>query len=167
MIPSLLEGIDSGYVRAMLVIAILLVAGFVLLVSEVFLPGMVAGTVGAICLAIGVGLGFQEFGPVGGSGLLAVVLLGLGVGLISWVYWFPRLGISKPFVSEGQIGDIGTEKPELVGCEGIAMTPLRPSGIVLIDRQQVDVVTEGEMISRDERVKVVAVEGIRVVVRRV
>jgi membrane-bound serine protease (ClpP class) len=64
----------------------------------------------------------------------------------------------------------GTEEEELaplVGSEGVARSDLRPVGIVLIDGQRVDCITEGAMIDSGARVKVIAVEGNRVIVRRV
>lgn len=158
-----------GYVFffLMVVIAILLVAGILLLVSEIFLPGMIAGSVGCLCLAAAVLLGFQEFGPVGGSGLLVGVLVALLAGFIFWLWWFPGSKVSKPFVSKGEIGEIGTDRPDLLGKEGVALTPLRPSGTAIIDQCHVDVVTAGEMIEKDKRVKVIHVEGMRVVVRQI
>jgi membrane-bound serine protease (ClpP class) len=47
----------------------------------------------------------------------------------------------------------------------VAQSNLRPSGLALIDGKRIDVVTEGPMIERGTPVKVVAVEGMRVVVR--
>jgi membrane-bound serine protease (ClpP class) len=52
-------------------------------------------------------------------------------------------------------------------CSGTALTNLRPSGTALIDGKRVDVVTNGSMIERGAEVKVIAVEGARVVVRAV
>ena len=48
---------------------------------------------------------------------------------------------------------------------GAALTLLRPSGTAVINGHRVDVVTEGAMIERNAPVQVVAVEGMRVVVR--
>ena len=49
--------------------------------------------------------------------------------------------------------------------EGVAKTQLRPSGTAIIDGERVDVVTEGNLIEPGTNLKVVAVEGMRVVVR--
>jgi membrane-bound serine protease (ClpP class) len=57
------------------------------------------------------------------------------------------------------------EKPELLNQTGSALTNLRPAGTAIINDRRVDVVTEGAMIERGTPVKVVAVEGMRVVVR--
>ncbi len=58
-------------------------------------------------------------------------------------------------------------KPELLNGTGTALTQLRPSGIADINGQRVDVVTEGDLIERGAQIKVVAVEGARIVVREV
>jgi membrane-bound serine protease (ClpP class) len=65
------------------------------------------------------------------------------------------------------VGDIGTERPELLNQTGTAFTNLRPSGTAVINGKRVDVVTEGQMIERGTRVKVIAVEGMRIIVRAV
>ena len=62
---------------------------------------------------------------------------------------------------------MGVEKPELLQQAGTALTPLRPSGTASINGRRVDVVTEGPFVERGATVKVIAVEGMRVVVRAV
>jgi membrane-bound serine protease (ClpP class) len=54
----------------------------------------------------------------------------------------------------------------LAGSRGEALTKLRPAGKALIDGRPVDVVSLGEFIDRGEGIKVVTVDGNRVVVRR-
>jgi membrane-bound serine protease (ClpP class) len=56
---------------------------------------------------------------------------------------------------------------DLLGIEGEALTTLRPSGTAVIAEERVDVVTEGSYINQGKRVKVVKVEGSRIVVREV
>ena len=82
-----------------------------------------------------------------------------------WLWLFPRTKVGRAFISTSAVGEIGTEKPELVGLTGVAFTQLRPSGTALIGGQRVDVVTEGALIEKGSALKVVAVEGMRVVVR--
>ena len=53
----------------------------------------------------------------------------------------------------------------LNGRDGQALTQLRPSGTALIDGRRVDVVTEGGIVERGSSIRVVHVEGNRVVVR--
>ena len=54
----------------------------------------------------------------------------------------------------------------LVGKEGVAFTPLRPSGTGLIDGRRVNVAADGEFIEKDSPITVVEVEGNRIVVRK-
>ena len=54
----------------------------------------------------------------------------------------------------------------LVGKEGVAFTPLRPSGTGLIDGRRVNVAADGEFIEKDSPIRVVEVEGNRIVVRK-
>jgi membrane-bound ClpP family serine protease len=55
-------------------------------------------------------------------------------------------------------------KRDLAGKEGIAHTMLRPVGTAVIAGQRLDVVTRGEIIEANTPVKVIEVEGNRVVV---
>ena len=151
----------------MALIITLLILGAILLFLETLLPGMIAGLIGLICLMAAVILGDRDFGYQTGSLILAGVLMGLLIGTWCWLRFFPESRIARTFISQGSTGDLGVEKPELLNGTGVALTQLRPSGTASINGQRVDVVTEGGLIERGTAVKVVAVEGARVVVRAV
>ena len=51
--------------------------------------------------------------------------------------------------------------------EGIALTELRPSGSVKIDDDVLDVISEGSYISKGEKIRVVKIEGMRIIVRKI
>lgn len=148
-------------------VATLLIVGALLLFAEVFLPGMIAGSIGMVCIGIGVVLSFFYFGASVGLVVSLGALIGLGIGTVLWFKYFPDTRIAKKFISDGAIGGGGVadERQALVDRTGVAATDLRPSGTAKIDGRRVDVVTEGQMIDKDTPVKVVAVEGLRVVVR--
>jgi len=150
----------------MVLVITLLLAGAVLLLAETVLPGMIAGVLGVGCLIGGVVMGYQEFGAPVGNWILLGTLAGLAVGFVLWVKYFPASRFGRLYTSSGVVGDIGTERPELVGQPGVTHTALRPAGVAIIGGHRVDVVTEGAMIERGETVRVVAVEGLRVVVRK-
>jgi membrane-bound serine protease (ClpP class) len=145
----------------------LLLAGAVLLVLETVLPGMIAGLVGLGCLVTGVVMAYVNLGPRTGNLVLLIVLAGLVLGTFWWVKYFPDSRFAQVFVSRGTVGELKVEKPELLHQLGTAMTRLRPSGMALINGHRVDVVTEGPFIERGTPIKVIAVEGMRVVVRAV
>lgn len=54
----------------------------------------------------------------------------------------------------------------LTGVTGVALTDLRPSGLVDIDGERVDAITSGELVRRGEPIEVVRDEHYRRVVRR-
>ena len=60
-----------------------------------------------------------------------------------------------------------TNKNELIGAIGVCATDLRPSGTITVEGEPVDVVTEGGFVKQGDIVKVINVEGSRVVVRRI
>lgn len=147
------------------IIITLLLVGAILLLLETVLPGLVAGTVGLLCLVTAVYLAYTEFGVSTGNTVLAVVGVGLMVGTFAWIKWLPESRIAKRFVSKGQVGSLNNEQRELLNQTGRTLTVLRPSGMALINGRRVDVVTEGQLVERDVSVRVVAIEGLRVVVR--
>jgi membrane-bound serine protease (ClpP class) len=146
-------------------IVVLLSIGAVLLVLETVLPGMIAGLAGVGCLVAAVVLGYVEHDARTGNLVLAVVLLGSILGTAGWIRYFPGSRLARVFISRRTVGNVDAQKPELLHQTGLALTVLRPSGAALINGRRVDVVTEGALIERGAPIKVVAIEGLRVVVR--
>lgn len=58
------------------------------------------------------------------------------------------------------------ERKYLLGAEGIVKNELRPAGTAIFDNEPIDVVSEGDYITKGSKVIVVGVNGSRVVVRR-
>jgi membrane-bound serine protease (ClpP class) len=145
----------------------LLAIGAVLLILETVLPGMIAGIIGLGCLGAAVVFSYAELGGKGGNVVLLCVSVGLVAGTLLWMKYFPDSPMARLFVSRRVVGNINAEKPELLLQTGTAYTPLRPSGTALVNGQRVDVVTEGGLIERGTPIQVVAIEGMRVVVRAI
>jgi membrane-bound serine protease (ClpP class) len=143
----------------------LIVVGAILLILETILPGLIAGIIGLCCLIAGVYFAYVRLGVTAGNWVLLGVCAGLIVGTICWLKYFPTSRLARPLVSKSKVGDIGTEKPELLDQTGTAYTNLRPSGTALINGKRIDVVTEGALIEKGTAIKVVAIEGMRVIVR--
>lgn len=151
----------------MATIVTLLLVGAALLLLETVLPGMIAGLVGLGCLIAGVVVAYTQFGLRTGNFVLVIVIVGVVIGTLCWIRYFPESPMARLFISRGTIGTIGAERPELLHSTGTALTQLRPSGMAIIDGRRVDVVSEGELIEKGSRIKVIATEGLRVVVRAV
>ncbi len=109
-------------------VVILLVVGALLLLAESILPGMIAGVLGACCLAAGVIEGYVQFGPRIGNLILLGVLVGLLVGFWLWLKFFPDSRVAKVFISRQVVGEIGTERPELLEQIGHRPDTIAPGG---------------------------------------
>jgi membrane-bound serine protease (ClpP class) len=148
----------------LLLIIVLMAVGMVLLFLEVaIIPGFgVAGVSAILCLAGGAAVAWLQYGAGWGMGSL-ILSGGLSLGLVTLA---PRTRAGKGLVLQEAItSHAGGEREALLaGRVGLTLTPLRPSGAVDIEGRRVDVVTDGQFIDAGERVKVVSVEGTRVVV---
>lgn len=151
----------------MTTVVLLIIVGAVLLLLETLLPGMVAGVVGFGCLVGGVALGYIRFGVETGNVVLLAVFVLLLAGTACYVRFFPQTRAADILTSHGTVGELGVEKPELLHQTGVALTILRPSGSATINGHRVDVVAENGLVEAGAAIKVVAVEGLRVVVRPV
>lgn len=149
---------------------ILLLAGlgFLLVVAEMFLPGMVLGILGGILLAAAVVVGFTTFGPGGGAIVFCVVMTGVLIGFFIWMRMFSKTSVGRN-LTLGRSLNAGDDLPEvavLLGRDGVALTALRPSGKVEIDGLRLDVVSESGYVDVGAAVSVVQASGSRVVVRK-
>jgi membrane-bound serine protease (ClpP class) len=153
------------YSALMALVAILIGAGLILLFLETILPGLIAGALGFLSLVSAVVYAYFELGLKAGNATVLIVGGLLLIGTVLWVKFFPDSRMAQVFVSRRQIGTVGAEKPELLGENGIALTTLRPAGTAVFAGKRVDVVTEGGFVEKGKEVSVIAVEGLRVVVR--
>ncbi len=144
----------------------LLVAGFVLVLFEVFVPGGVLGTIGALLVLVAIVAGFVHSATWG----LILLVISLAAGLLGFYLWlklFPKSPIGRRMILGNDAGDwhgFDPEQQNLVGSEGVSHTPLRPAGIAMVNGNRLDVVTRGERIAANQPVRVIKVEGNRVVV---
>ena len=59
------------------------------------------------------------------------------------------------------------DKSKFLGATGICVTDLRPAGTITIEGEPVDVVAEGNFVRQGSTVKVINVDGSRVLVRQI
>ena len=60
-----------------------------------------------------------------------------------------------------------TDKSKFLGAIGVCATDLRPAGTITVEGEPVDVVTEGNFVKKGDIVKVINVDGSRVLVRQI
>ena len=144
----------------------LLIAGIALLLAEVFLPGMVAGVLGVVCLLGVAVVGFADCGPKVGSLILMAELIAGTILTILWMRFFPKPPFGKKYILDPSTASHApTEGEQWLGRDGVALTDLRPAGSARLDGEKVDVITTGEHLEAGTRVKVVRVDGPSVFVR--
>ncbi len=105
--------------------------------------------------------------------MLATALVTTPLALFLGLKYFPKTFIGKRLIlsdsfdrDSGYASYTSSDYEGLVGKHGRAKTTLRPSGVAEIDGRKHSVVTAGEFIEQDAAIRVVRVEGSRVVVRR-
>ena len=148
------------------IIVVLFVVGFLLIAAEVFVPGLVVGTLGFLCLAASVGFVFYHYGALAGS-VAALVVGTLSItGLIVWLNIFPKTFLGRRIILDRQQESRAPREAGLVGECGVALTALRPSGAARIAGKRVDVTAVGEFLEEGAAIAVVAADGLRVAVRR-
>ena len=150
------------------VILTLAVAGLILVIAEMFLPGMVAGTLGGLALAAAVLLSYYTYGFETGNILLVVFVAGGFVLFLWWLYFFPRSAFVKKLTLDAISGAPGdhSARTALLGREGVALTQLRPAGTAMIGGKRIDVLAGDGFVAAQEHIKVVQVEGVKVIVRK-
>lgn len=152
---------------------LLLFLGLVFLVAEIFFTSFgLFGILSVASLIGGIVVAFEESRGQG-IALLAVTLVLAPTVLSFAVKVFPKTPFGKKLILQaapnesrsaaGSAAESGV-KP---GDEGVALSPLRPSGIAEFAGRRVDVVTEGAMVSRGARLRVTNLSGNRVVVEAV
>jgi membrane-bound serine protease (ClpP class) len=150
---------------------ILFIVGFVLLVLELFVPGGILGIIGGVAILTSIFLSTASFELAAFSILLSLILCVVVSILLFKVFGknvriFDRLILKESTRTEhGYVSNVN--RLDLIGLEGKSMTPLRPSGTAFFKDEYLDVVTEGGFIRENSPIKIIKVEGARVVVREI
>ncbi|QOT00931.1 nodulation protein NfeD [Brevibacterium sp. JNUCC-42] len=146
----------------------LFIIGVILMILEIFLPGGIVGFLGFASMSTGLVLAAYDT-KQGLTSLGIAAIITLIVAFILAKYFGMRGTWSKFVLKEEQHKDIGYVAPKnqnnLLGKTGVALTTLRPAGVILIDEQRIDAVSVGGYVTSGSAVKVVQVEGARIVVQ--
>ncbi|WP_328219843.1 NfeD family protein [Ureibacillus terrenus] len=150
---------------------ILFIIGFVLLITELIVPGGVLGVIGGALMVISLLFAGKSVVHMAYSIIIALAIAIIGMVILvkffgKNLHLFSKLVLKDATTSEeGYVSNVN--RIDLIGKEGITLTPLRPSGTVLINDERIDVVSEGNYIDADKKVRVIEVEGSRIVVREI
>lgn len=150
---------------------LLFLTGLVLMVIEAFVPGFgIFGISGIGCIL------FSLFLTLGGDmGALNIMAGGVVVAIVGFMLILKYLPSSKLWnklvLKDSEKTEVGYTASDdltlLTGQTGIVLTLLRPAGTVEIAEKVYDVVSEGRFIQPGSKVRVLSVNGNRIVVRAI
>ena len=152
---------------------ILFVVGLLLLLVEIFfIPGFgLAGISGIAAILASIFLTFGNIIQATYSILIALIVSVIGFFLL--IKYIPSTRTWRKFVlsteQKKELGYIvGTrDLKRLTGEKGVSITPLRPSGIVEVNGKKINVLTRGEYVDSNTKIKIISVEGNKIVVEAV
>ncbi len=173
----------SSYILqlASLLEILLFIIGLGLLLAEIFIiPGFgIAGISGIILIFASIFLSLLGSDPFIDMHSVSIAIIQLSgsilfalLGMFFLVKYLPKsTAFNRLVLSESEKAEHGfvsyPSEKDLIGKTGLAFTTLRPGGTAEIDGRRIDVVAESEYITQGTKIKVLRVEGIKVVVTAV
>ncbi|MCX6949419.1 MAG: serine protease [Opitutae bacterium] len=152
------------------IVILLFLLGVLLLAGEVFMPGAVLGVLGALCMAAGCVLSFLQLGASGGLVATVVALILLGLTLYGELIWLPQTKFGKKLIVQSTIA--ATSQPPLatqdnvIGKTAEAVTPLLPTGYVLVEGQRYEAFSPAGHVDKGELLRVSGLDNFRLIVTK-
>jgi membrane protein implicated in regulation of membrane protease activity len=149
----------------------LLIAAFVLLVVEMFVPSHgIIGAIAAVMVAAAVVAGFYQNAT---WGVVMLAISAISVPIAVWavfLYWpqtpiGQRILIRLPESPDEYLPESYRDRKGLIGKIGVAKTKMLLAGAIQIDGKSYDAVSEDLPIEMDAEVQVVAIKMNRIIVR--
>jgi len=142
-----------------------------LLIAEVFVPSGGLLTVCSLgCLAGGIVIFFQHSTTAGWAGVVIAAVMIPSVLIIAYKR-FPKSTFGRAVTLNPPQRDKGDAIPDtenlqqLLGKQGVVLTPLRPVGMCDFSGQRVECVAESGYVDKDKTIEVIRVEGTQLTVR--
>ena len=173
----------SSYILqlASIVEILMFVAGIILIAVEIFIiPGFgLPGIAGIILVFASIFLSLLGGDPFITFETISVAIIQLTIALIAAIVlvfilakFLPKTSaFSRLVLAESEKADQGyvsyPSETSLLGKTGKSLTVLRPAGIAEIEGKKYDVIADNEYIEPGKVIKVIRVEGIKVVVSEV
>jgi membrane-bound serine protease (ClpP class) len=151
-------------------VLLLFLLGALLLAGEVFVPGAVLGIIGGVSMFAGCILSFVHFGTYGGLLATAIALGLLGLMLYVELVWLPKTRFGKRLVVQSKV-DATTQPPlaessAVVGKPAEAVTPLVPSGYVLVEGRRYEAFSQSGHVTKGATLRVVGLDNFRLIVTK-
>lgn len=147
-----------------------LIAGLLLMAYEMFTPGMGApALLGGLCLLAAVILRSDSLATAAITLVVIVVPLIIAAAIVFRSFSKGALSNSpivlKDAIQASSAALTAEEMQGLIGAEGECLTALRPAGNVDFSGRRLDVISEGGFIPKGARVRIVGVDGVKIMVR--
>lgn len=161
-------------IAANLPIILCFVLGIGLLILEAFMPGFgAAGVTGIILEIITLVMTWFEHGPLATLAMLLIVLLVLAIAISTSLRSIASGRLSKSALvhSETESNESGYRSLDdlavFLDHEGVTTSVLRPTGIGDFDGVRLNICSEGEFIPVGTKVRIIKVEGAKILVRTI
>lgn len=150
---------------------LLFVAGFILMGTEMLLPGFGApGITGSICLIAGIMCTADSIEEGLTITIIVVVILAVMFTMILALFHMKKL--KSPIILQEEMdaekGYLSTSDLEyLIGKEGITTTDLRPAGKCNFEGIEFDVRSEGRYIAKGSKVRISRISGNTLIIKEI
>lgn len=151
---------------------ICLIAGLILMVCEMFTPGMgVPGILGGLCLLGAIVLRADSLTTALITLILILLPLMIAAGILFRSFSKGALSRSRIVLKDsidGESTPLGDKDAQaLIGLEGECVTALRPVGAGDFSGRRLDIVSEGGFIQKGAKVRITAIDGVRIMVKEI
>lgn len=151
-------------------VAIIVILGVLLMILETFVPGMIAGILGALFVLSGVLLVMtaDEFSgwPSWGRGAAAcAIIVGSAALQLIWLRFFAVKFWSRSFTLQAEIPSADSPQTLACGTEGVALTELRPLGRAEFNGSRREVRCEDGFVPAGSRLRITGSEPGNLLVR--
>lgn len=151
-------------------IIILFLIGVLLLAGEVFVPGAILGIIGGLCMLVGCGLAFTNLGMAGGLIATAVAAVLLGLMLYIELIWLPKTRLGKKLIVQSTVSATSqppvAELQAVVGKTAEAITPLVPSGYVLVEGRRYEGFSQSGHAAKGATLRVTGLDNFRLILTK-
>lgn len=150
--------------NTLIIITALMITGIILLIIEALIvPGFsIPGLAGLAMMGYSIYKATSTYGALGTSITLLVSIVSAVLVIKLSLKSRTMKKIALDYTEK--TAKSNTDLTYLVGKNGRALTPLRPAGTAIFEKERYDVVTEGDYIPENATIRVLDVEGSRIIV---
>lgn len=143
---------------------ILLIAGVILIITEIFVPGFgVFGISGIIALIAGIIMTVNSIEQAAFLILITVVVVAIIVSIL--LKLIINRKIKTPLILYESLEESASDMAYFIGKDGKTITDLRPAGKADFDGVTLDVMSSGMFVSKGKSVVVTKIDGNKIIVK--